>query len=184
MRQTGHRAVVVHDFHQCAGRVEAGKVAEVNGGLGVAAATQHAVVLGVEGVHMTGTAEGRGGRRGVGQRADGSGTVVGTHSGGAPFQLVDGDGEGGAEHGGVLRHLAGQVEFLAPRDGDGGAEHAAGVFEHEVHFLGGDLLGGDDEVALVLAVFIVDDDDELPFPEVFHGVFYAVDDYLFHIIIM
>src|SRR5581483_6693967 len=38
----------------------------------------------------------------------------------------------------------------------------AGVADHEGDALGGDLLGGDDEVALVLPVGVVDDDDELP----------------------
>ena len=58
------------------------------------------------------------------------------------------------------------------------------MLEHEVHLLGSDLLGGDDEIAFVLTVFVVDDDDEFSFAEVLHGVFYAVDDDLFHNIIM
>ncbi len=61
----------------------------------------------------------------------------------------------------------GQVEFLAAVDCDGGAEHAAGVDQHKVDHLGGNLLGGTDQVAFVLAVFVVNDNDELTFPEVY-----------------
>lgn len=42
-----HRSVLVHDFHQCCGGVESGQLAQVDGGLGVAASAQHAIVLGV-----------------------------------------------------------------------------------------------------------------------------------------
>ena len=41
------------------------------------------------------------------------------------------------------------------------ADHAAGVADHERHRLGRHGLGGHDEVALVLAVGVVDDDDDL-----------------------
>ena len=47
-RQTGHRAVFVHDLHQGTGRVEACHSAEIDGGFGMSTATQHTVVLGIE----------------------------------------------------------------------------------------------------------------------------------------
>ena len=49
---------------------------------------------------------------------------------------------------------------------DGGAEHPAGVDQHKVDHLGGYLLGGTYQVAFVLAVFVVNDNDELSLPEV------------------
>ena len=41
------------------------------------------------------------------------------------------------------------------------ADHTARVADHERHLLGRHPVGRDDEVALVLAVFVVDDDHEL-----------------------
>ena len=43
--QAGHGAIFVHDFHQCAGRVESRHLAKVDGGLGMSASAQHSVVL-------------------------------------------------------------------------------------------------------------------------------------------
>lgn len=100
---------------------------------------------------------------------------MGRNAGGAALQFVDSYGEGRAQYRGVVLHLMGQVEFLAAFDGDGGAEYATGVLQHEVHLLGGDFLGGDHQVALVLAVFVIDHDHELAFCEVCYSLFYCVE---------
>ena len=68
----------------------------------------------------------------------------------------------------------GQLQFLATFDGDRRTEHTAGIFQHEVHLLGSDLLSGDNQVALVLAVLIVDHNHKLAFPEVLDSFFYVV----------
>ena len=68
----------------------------------------------------------------------------------------------------------GQVEFLAAIDGDRSAEHATGIPQHEVYLLGSDLLGCDNQVALILAVLVIDDNHELSFAEVFYGFLYSV----------
>ncbi len=57
----------------------------------------------------------------------------------------------------MLDHL-GQFEPVQLVALHGGADQAAALAHHEGDDLGGDLLGGDDEVALVLAVLVVDDD--------------------------
>ena len=168
-----HGAVLVHDFHQCAGGVESCHAAEVDGGLGVSASAQHAVVLCVERVDVAGAPEGLRGGIGVGQGLDGLGAVVCRHAGGASLQLVYGDGERSAQHRGVVLHLVCQFELVGAADGDGCAEHASGVFQHEVHLLGCYLLCCNDQVAFVLAVFVIDHDDKLAFSEVVHGFFYA-----------
>ena len=54
-----------------------------------------------------------------------------------------------------------QLELVEPRTLERQADHATRVADHERHLLGRHLLGRDDEVALVLAVFVVDHDDEL-----------------------
>ena len=181
--QTGHRAVVVHDFHQCAGRIKPRQFTEVDGCFRMTRAAQHAIVLGVEGVNVTWTAKGlRCGCR-VGQRTDGGGTVVGRDTGGAAFQLVNGNGEGGSQYRGVVLHLMGQVQFFATADGDGGTEYATGIFQHEVHHLRRYLFSGTYQVALVFAVFIVNNNDELSLAEIVDGLVDGVQfDSFVHII--
>lgn len=45
------------------------------------------------------------------------------------------------------------------------AYQTAAVRDHELDHLGRDLLGRRDKIALIFAVFVVDDDDNPPFPE-------------------
>ena len=76
------------------------------------------------------------------------------------FAGLDRDRERGAEGRLVLvRHLA-QPELLAPLGREAEADQPAPVRRHEVDGLGRDELRRDREVALVLAVLVVDDDDE------------------------
>ena len=53
----------------------------------------------------------------------------------------------------------------------GDADQAAAVAGHEVDGVGVDELGGQRQVALVLAVLVVDDDDEAPAPVLFDCLF-------------
>ena len=119
-------------------------------------------LAGAQGVDVTRAAQVGGARGGVGQRADRGRAVVDRDARGAPLaQQIDRDGERGAQQRGVvgLHHV--EFELGATLLRKRCAEHAAALLEHEVDDLGGDLLGGDDEVALVLAVFVVDDDHHL-----------------------
>lgn len=45
--------------------------------------------------------------------------------------------------------------------GSGGIIFLPGVSDEESHLLGGDLLGSNDQIALVLSVLVVDSDNEL-----------------------
>ena len=123
---------------------------------------------------MAGTSECGGNRFRIGERADGGGAVLYRDSGRAAFELVDGHGEGSAEHRGIVVYLTRQLKFVAAGVGDGHAKHAAGVLEHEVDVFGSDLLGRDDEVALVLAVLVVDYYYKFTIAEVFESFLYAV----------
>ena len=44
---------------------------------------------------------------------------------------------------------------------EGGTQHTPALAKHEIDFLLRDFLGSDNKVALVLAVFIVNDNDKL-----------------------
>ena len=170
--QARHRAVLVQDFDQAGRRVQSRQSGQVDGGLRVAGAGQHAFVLGIERIDVAGASECGGDAVGIGERADGGCAVVAAHAGGAPFELVHRDREGRAEHAGVLLHLMGQAEAVAGLYGDGGAKHATAVGQHEVDLFRRDQFGGGDEVAFVLAVLIVHDDDQFAVFEVLYGGFY------------
>ena len=172
--EPSHGSVVAHDLHEGGHRLETGEARQVDGRLGVAGALQHAAVLGIEGIDVAGASEGLGLRRRVGQRADRRGAVLDRHSGRAALEFVDGHREGGAEHRGVVVYLPRKVKLGATLERDRGAQHAARVLEHEVDVFGRDFLGGDDEVALVLAVLVVDHYHEFAVAEVLEGLLDAV----------
>jgi len=69
--------------------------------------------------------------------------------------IVNGHGEGGALGFGVRDHHQGEVERVGARRLDRHAKDARGVLEEEGHALGRDVLGGHDQIALVLAVLVV-----------------------------
>lgn len=111
--------------------------------------------------NMAGTTQASSGRGGIGQHAAHEGAVVGADAcGDGGVGGIDGDCVGGAARVlGVLDHGR-QVEGVGAGVGDGGADEAGGVADHPGHLLGGDGVGGDDEVGLVFAGGIVEHDEE------------------------
>ena len=105
---------------------------------------------------------------------------MGTYTSGATLEFIDGNGKGCAQYRSVVLHLMRQVEFLAPFDGDRGTEHTTCVLQHEVYFLGSNLLGCDNQVAFILAVFVVYYDDKLTVLEIFYGFLYGIKFCFFH----
>ena len=87
--------------------------------------------------------------------------VGGGDAGRDALARLDRDGEGGAERRLVALGHRRQAELVAALLGQAEADQPARVRGHEVDRLGRRELGGDHEVALVLAVGIVDDDDDL-----------------------
>ena len=157
-----HGFSVVHDLADDADLLLASQPAELCSGLGMASAEPHAAGTGLQGEDVARSTQGRRGSAGVGEHAAGQGTVVGADAGcDGLVGGVDGDGVGGAA--GVLAagyHL-GELEVGGAGRGQRSADQAGGVADHEAHLLGGDILGGDDEVGLVLAGRVIEDDEEL-----------------------
>lgn len=138
---------------------EPGEAAEVDARLGVAGPLPDAALLGAQREDVAGPAEVVGLDVGAGQRPAGQGAVVGADArGDAGVGAVDAERVGGAL--GVLRvhHHLRQLEGLGQGLGDGRADQARRVPHHEGHLLGRDVLGGDDQVAFVLAGGIIEDD--------------------------
>ena len=76
--------------------------------------------------------------------------------------VVDAHGEGGPLDLGVGGDHQREVQVLDPLRGEGHADQTRGMGEEEGDLLRGDRVGGHDQIALVLTVLIVDDDDDLP----------------------
>ncbi len=157
----GHGAVVVDDLAQHAGGVHAGEAGQVDRRLGVAGTLEHAA-LGVaqrEDVTRAGEVD-RLGRR-VDERLDGRGAVGGRDAGARAVHVVDRVGERGAVRLGVVVDHQRDVELVEPLARQGRTDHARRVAHEERDVLGCRGLGGHDQVAFVLTVLVVDDDDDL-----------------------
>ena len=159
----GHGALVLlaDDLADGPGRLQARHPGQIHGGFGVAGTAQHPAVLGAQRNHVPRLGEivGHAGR--IGQQPHGGGPVGCRNTGSHTDFGVDGDGVGGA----VLVLVDGvhgqQPEPVADRAVQRDAEVAGGVAHHEGHQLRGGLLGGEDQVAFVLAILVIDDDDGL-----------------------
>ncbi len=156
-----HRAVVVDHLDQHPGRSEPGEPGQVDRRLGVAAPRQHAalVVAQREDVAGPGDLPRLGGR--VGQHAGGVGSVGGADAGGDPVAGVDRDRELGAHLVAVVWRHQRDLEPVEHVGRHRHAHHPAAVPDRERHQLRGRLGGGEDDVALVLSVLVVDDDHGL-----------------------
>ena len=98
---------------------------------------------------------------GIAQRLDRRGAVVRRDARRRAVPEVHAHRERGALALGVVRlHLA-EVELAGALGGDRRADQARGVVEEERDLVGRRRLGRHDQVALVLAVLVVDDDDDL-----------------------
>ncbi|MNI68468.1 hypothetical protein D3C73_1241660 [compost metagenome] len=96
--------------------------------------------------------------------------VVGGNAGGDAFGRFDADGEVGLELRGIGLHHRRQAEVGSTGTGQRQAHQAAAMGNHEVDVAGLDQLGRHDQVAFVLAVFVIDDDDHAAEADVFQDV--------------
>ena len=161
LRQACHGAIVIHDLADHRRRLQSAEAGQIAAGLGVAGAHQHAAILGhqredVARLHQVG----RGGVAGHGG-LHGARSIGGGDARGHPLGRLDRHGEGGTVGGAVVAHHQRQVELFAALAGQGQADQATAVLGHEVDRFGRDMVGGQNQVAFVLAVFLVDEDDHL-----------------------
>ena len=61
------------------------------------------------------------------------------------------------------------MELVAAVFGKGQADQASGMPGHEVDYLGRNLLGSADQIALIFAIFVVNDDDHLAVADIGNG---------------
>ena len=165
--QALHRAVVVDDLGEHAGREAAGEAGEVDRGLGVPGALQHAALAVAQREDVAGPRE-------VARRASSGRSARAPSSPRSAAEMpVVVPSFASTETVNAVRCYSvfsvpddhqRELQLVEPLALHRQADDAARVADHERHLLGRHLLGRDDEVALVLAVLVVDDDDELAAP--------------------
>ncbi len=141
-----------------AGR-QPGERGEIAAGFGVACAHQHAARLRHDREHMAGLHD----VRGLGVLRDRhlhrARAVVGRNSGGHALGGFDRQSEIGAQRQPVVAHHERQGELAAAFLGQREADETARELRHEVDRLGRDVLCSEHQIALVFAVFLVDEHD-------------------------
>ena len=165
LRQAGHRAVRIHDLADDPRRTHAGEAREVDRCFRVARALQHPTGLRAQGERVTRFPEVLRDRVGVEHLADGCRSVVGRDPR-ASVREIDRNAERGLVRRGQLGNHRRDRQLVEALGDYRHADQAAPVCRHEVDDLRRDALRGDDEVAFVLAVCVVDDDDDVPLADV------------------
>ena len=156
-----HGSVFVHQLGQQPRRREASEAREVHRGLGVPPARQHSIVARAQRKDVPRPHEVRGLRPGGGEAPDGGRSVGGRDARGDAAARVDGHRERGPLPVAALGHHLRQVQGVAALARQGHAEHPARVPQDEGDGVGSHLLRRENEIALVLAVRVVHDDDRL-----------------------
>ena len=168
--RSGTRAIVPSSFmtsQTTPGGREPGEPREVDGRLRLADPLEHAARLRAEREHVAGLHEVAVRRVGVDRDLDRAAAVGRGDAGRHALARLDRHREGGAERRLVVVGHRAQPEMVGALLGQAEADEPARVRGHEVDRLGCRELRGDDEVALVLAVGVVDDDDQTAFADVF-----------------
>ena len=160
--QARHRALVLgDDLAQHAGGDALREPAEVDRRLGVPRPLQRAALAVAQRQHVPGPGEVRRLGRRVDQRPDRRGAVLGGDAGRGAVDVVHRDGERRPLGLGVVRHHERQLELVEALRHEGHADEPRGVLQEERDLLRRGELGGHHEIALVLAVLVVDDDHHL-----------------------
>lgn len=153
-----HVAVVADEFADHRDRATSGQPEQVDRGLGVSCAPPHATLPIAQWEHVSGPARLPGLGGGVGQCTHGCGPVGGRYAG-AGLEGVDGDRERGEVVVGVVGDHRGQPEPVGVDALHRHADDAGAVADGEGQLPWGGRVGGEYEVALVLAVRVVGDHD-------------------------
>jgi hypothetical protein len=161
LRAAHHRAVVIDQFGDHADQRQAGQLAEIDRCLGMTRAHQHPALPRDQREDMAGTQEIGAADIAVGEVAHCQRAVVGRNAGGGAVLEIDAHREGG----GVRRIIVGDHgrEVKPPRilARHRRADDARSVADDEGHLLWRAMHRRDDQIAFVLAIVVVHDDDDL-----------------------
>ena len=160
LRRAHHVPVVRHDLAAKPRRVEARQTREVGRRFRVPRAAQHAALDGTQREDVAWAAEGRGLRRRIEQEPD---RLAALERRDARLRIVgiDGNRERRLVVIRVVHDHLPDIQLVETLAVDRRADQPFRVLRHEVDVLGLDRRRRDDEISLVLAVFIVHDNDHL-----------------------
>jgi len=168
-----HGPVVVHDLADHRTGPQPRHPAQVHRALGLPGPHERPAGLGAQGEHVAGPGQVIGPRVRCDGRTDGDSPVRGRYAGGdAPLRL-DGDREAGAELAGVVPDHGLQVEPVRNAGIEGQAYEPPSVLGHEIDVAGAHELRRHGEVALVLTVFVVHEDDHPALEQFLYRFFYG-----------
>ena len=156
--QTRHRAVGIRELAKHAARFQPGEPHEINRRLGVSRTFKHAAVARDEREHVSGSGEIRARRRVRSDDAHRLKPIRGGNAGRNIFRGVYGNGERRAVAAGVVAHHHGQFETPRRSRGNANADDSAAIANLHCDLLGGQRFRRENEVALVLAIFVVHDE--------------------------
>jgi hypothetical protein len=139
--------------------IEPGEAGDVDGGLGMAGADQHAAILGDEREDVAGRHDMLRPLAGIDRHRDGARAIGRGYAGGHAFAGLDRSGEGGFVPGAVVPAHQLKAELLDALLGQGKADEAAAVLGHEVDRVGRRHLRRNDEIAFIFPVLVVDQDE-------------------------
>ena len=162
LRHARHRTVLVHHLADHSGRIQPRDAREIHGCLGLAGANHDPAGAGTEREHVAGSREVRRRRRGIDRGKHGGGAVRGRDAGGGAALRLDRHTERCLEARGVLRDHQRDFELVEPLRRHRQADQSAAVARHEVDRVRRHFLGRDRQIAFVLPIRVVDDDDHLP----------------------
>ena len=162
VRQTRHLAVVFQNLadHRC--RHQAREARQIAARFGVTGTHQHAAFLRAQRKDMSRLHQIALARVRTHRRAHRGGAIGRRNAGGHTFGGLDGNGEIGAQRRTVVRHHQRQVKLAATIFGQRQTNQSAPVARHEIDRFGGGVFRRDQEIALVLAIFFIDQNHHAP----------------------
>ena len=161
LRPAHHRAVIIDQLADRRHRLEAGEPAEIDRRLGMARAHQHPAILGDQRKDMARPDKIGAAGIAVRQIADRRGAVVGRDAGRGAVAVIDRNGKGGAVDRIIVGDHRRQMQAARDLGRQWRADDAAGMADDERHLLRRGVDRSDDQIALVLAVVVIGDDDDL-----------------------
>jgi hypothetical protein len=174
IRPARHGAVVVHDLDDHRRGIESRETRKIAARLRVARARQHATGLRHHGKDVPGLAQVFRARIRLDRGEHGVCAIVRGDPGGHTLRRLDREREVGAMFAVRLAHHERQAQLLATLGREREADEPAAEARHEVDVLRAHLLRGHHEIAFVLAILVVHDDDHAARGDVGEDVFDVV----------
>ncbi len=172
-RQAHQFTIIAHDLGKKSGRLAPGQSAEVNCCLGVTFSDDYASIPGSQWQHMAGSAQIGWTRRRIGQQAYGVRPVTSGNPGGYSLRRINCNRISCPESVFIDCHHWRQSQLVGAFTGQGRANEPAGMTDNKPHHLLRCAFRGHDEIALVFAVLVVNDDYRPACTDLGKSVFYC-----------